>query len=596
MREADAEYLLLRCSRAIHIADITQSVRDVLKAHQDAVQAKLDERAALREEKALLDLLQRLFEILSRAESLQDSNSSKMVARLAGEYTQLVYLRDKAAAEGCKIVDAVSSRIDAIRVRLSGDLSSILTAALESKDEAALKQCLKTYDLVEGWSEAEDVVRQNVRSFCAQNITAASLTHTPSPIVPTTPGRTFERPSRLTEESNISALYNRILAHVETYLPLLSIAHSVSKDFDFFSRVIWPEIGVTITENLGHVVFAAGRPDDLHRHYTTTHNFLSLLENCAPTPDAVLAMRASDSYAAFERRWQLPVYFQLRWKEIVSTFEAALAGTTPASAIPGFALAQSGAAWEAFRQCWSPEIYLPELSHRFWRLGLQIVSRYSSWLTSTLATFKGEEDDDAALRFAASAVMDMDALRERIAGLSVLTDLGGFPLSLDYKPFSARIVSILQRRCSEPVKAVRSVASQLRASPPKTTAPSHFIPSLLKPLHAFFDARPSLAKEHKEAWSAEVVGYVCGQYTSILASVRKTEDLLRRHRKSKKGGFSLFGANTGSADTADEDERFRAQMITDVDALAKDALSLGVQVEDMGTWTELKEVVERPAE
>ena len=35
-------------------------------------------------------------------------------------------------------------------------------------------------------------------------------------------------------------------------------------------------------------------------------------------------MRSHSVYAAFERRWQLPVYFQLRWKEIVSKLEDAL--------------------------------------------------------------------------------------------------------------------------------------------------------------------------------------------------------------------------------------------------------------------------------
>ena len=86
------------------------------------MQSKLDERAALREERALLDLLQRLFETLARAEKLlgtggggaighgagiEDEDRSKLVARVAGEYTQLVYLTKKASAEGCKIVDTV---------------------------------------------------------------------------------------------------------------------------------------------------------------------------------------------------------------------------------------------------------------------------------------------------------------------------------------------------------------------------------------------------------------------------------------------------------------------------------------------------------
>ncbi len=38
-------------------------------------------------------------------------------------------------------------------------------------------------------------------------------------------------------------------------------------------------------------------------------------------------MRAHSVYSAFERRWQLPVYFQMRWKEIVTKLEDSLSST-----------------------------------------------------------------------------------------------------------------------------------------------------------------------------------------------------------------------------------------------------------------------------
>ena len=44
----------------------------------------------------------------------------------------------------------------------------------------------------------------------------------------------------------------------------------------------------------------------------------------APQLEDVDAMRRHPTYQAFERRWQLPVYFQLRWKEIVGQLEQAL--------------------------------------------------------------------------------------------------------------------------------------------------------------------------------------------------------------------------------------------------------------------------------
>ena len=47
----------------------------------------------------------------------------------------------------------------------------------------------------------------------------------------------------------------------------------------------------------------------------------------APSIHSVEVMRAHPVYSAFEQRWQLSVYFQMRWKEIVGKLEDALAVT-----------------------------------------------------------------------------------------------------------------------------------------------------------------------------------------------------------------------------------------------------------------------------
>ena len=88
-------------------------------------------------------------------------------------------------------------------------------------------------------------------------------------------------------------------------------------------------------------------------------------------------------------------------------------------------------------------------------------------------------------------------------------------------------------------------------------------------------------------------------YATILASVRKTEDLLRRHRKSKKNTFSLFGGGSSASAKEDvevEEERFKKQMMTDAEALRKDAEGLGVKVVDLEGYKELIDVINRPAE
>ena len=116
---------------------------------------------------------------------------------------------------------------------------------------------------------------------------------------------------------------------------------------------------------------------DASQNYETSQAFLRSLEYLAPSLQAVDSMRRHPMYDAFERRWQLPVYFQLQWKAIVSKVETALdshtiAALSKVSAEEGFVLNQSLATWKAIGQCWSAEVFIPDLTHRFWRLTLQV--------------------------------------------------------------------------------------------------------------------------------------------------------------------------------------------------------------------------------
>lgn len=103
-------------------------------------------------------------------------------------------------------------------------------------------------------------------------------------------------------------------------------------------------------------------------------------------------MREHPIYNSFQRRWQLPVYFQLRWKEIVGGLEDSIANPSfqKGEAIPeDFATPQAAAFYTAIQACWSSGVFIPELAHRFWRLTLQVccitfarVSSDSSFLFS----------------------------------------------------------------------------------------------------------------------------------------------------------------------------------------------------------------------
>jgi hypothetical protein len=81
------------------------------------------------------------------------------------------------------------------------------------------------------------------------------------------------------------------------------------------------------------------------------------------------------------------------------------------------------------------------------------------------------------------------------------------------------------------------------------------------------------------------------RYTALLVKIKQTEESLRR--VNKKPTFSLFGARNAAGEERD-DERIRAQMMLDVDALGDEARALGLGlaevVETSEGYKELKRV------
>ena len=72
------------------------------------------------------------------------------------------------------------------------------------------------------------------------------------------------------------------------------------------------------------------------KHHETTRAFIRSLESLAPSVRAITAMRSHPTYVTFERCWQLPVYFQLRWKEIVGKLEESLSANQPDGKVYAF--------------------------------------------------------------------------------------------------------------------------------------------------------------------------------------------------------------------------------------------------------------------
>lgn len=95
-------------------------------------------------------------------------------------------------------------------------------------------------------------------------------------------------------------------------------------------------------------------------------------------------------------------------------------------------------------------------------------------------------------------------------------------LSAMFNAPSTQIQQILIRRCTDPLKLIRSVASQLRTVPMSSTQkepePSHFVGSILKPLKEYFAKGGSgdgLHAEVGEEWSRRILAEVISRSVSF---------------------------------------------------------------------------------
>lgn len=188
-------------------------------------------------------------------------------------------------------------------------------------------------------------------------------------------------------------------------------------------------------------------------------------------------------------------------------------------------------------------------------------------------------------------------------------------------PITGQIVTILCRRACDALLPVRSIPSQFRAMQNKKlpTERSYFVPLIMRPVISYFGIKTadggmgaSLADAYMKQFATEVfqvasqrsvssansgsgivlkTGDFLSRYLNYLSVMKKTEESLRRLKKGKKTGFSLFGSGSTPADDGKDEERIRHQMALDVEAFGKDAAALGVGVEECPAYVQLVESV-----
>ena len=354
-------------------------------------------------------------------------SNSHVIERVGGELNRLLHLVE--GKSHLAYVASLGGRIKAVQAGLRDSLRESFLDALAAGDRHGIKLALRTYVAVQGVTDAEAVVASGI------------ITPGLDPVVTKA---TLEK-GVLGSHQGLPDIYAALLRLVRrpqlrSLLELGSEARGSASSagtgrregdeegtgkglgvFEFMGNSVLGVLVSLIDERIPGI-FAPGLPDLFHANYSATMEFLDNLEACLPSRPAVLAFRASDAYSAFMRKWNLPVYFQLRFQAVAGPFQAAFATPLALASLPDDVVAEGGEknvdlvgaleqtrALEAgLNMVWSPSFVLRPISGSLLKLSLQMLARYISWIDLVLDRGTVAEGDASPVSLYEYAVIDSD--------------------------------------------------------------------------------------------------------------------------------------------------------------------------------------------
>uniref|UniRef100_A0AAQ5YKU3 Conserved oligomeric Golgi complex subunit 2 n=1 Tax=Amphiprion ocellaris TaxID=80972 RepID=A0AAQ5YKU3_AMPOC len=561
--------------------------------------------------------------------------AGQILERIATEFNQLQF--HAVQSKGMPLLDKVRPRIAGITSMLQQSLEGLLIEGLQTSNVDMVRHCLRTYATIDKTRDAEALVGQVlVKPYMDQVIVEEVVKSSPT---------------------GLQLMYSRLLEFVPHHCRLLRevTGGAISSDkadtvpgYDFLVNSVWPEMIKGIEERLAYL-FNPGNPDIFYERYSVSMEFVRKFERQCSSQASVKRLRVHSSYTSFHNKWNLPVYFQLRYKEIAGRLENAISDGLEAR-VPKTFHTVSEVLWFCLERCWSDKVYLSPLAHRFWKLTLQLYSRYAKFLVEVLTKTQSPEVvkeptrplpssasstssrtslDDGGSESGSSASLstkqlvyiaaDIQKLQEQIPELSEMVrqrlEAIGFKnfailedaladskacLTSSIPTLNTRMTQHLTERSCRFLKSASEVPRLYRRTnkdlPVRASA---YMDNALRPLHQLLTdstglVTPSTAQEWLRVALSECTQKYYETISEVLSSVRKMEESLKRLKQARKGATTTttVGANGGPTD----DSKIRLQLALDVEYLGEQIQKMGLQPNDISMFSTLMDLVKEARE
>lgn len=570
-------------------------VRQTLDDEITTISNNMNESKRIREYKQSLFSLQHIYKSLNKLSSvlslstyLESSTKIDILEQAAAEFNHLRFHISR-----CKL-DIISDKekeSEQFEQSYMTYLNEFFLACIQEKNSVLLIRCLRIYVTLDKIKDAENLVRKEIVSPLIDSVISIE--------------------NLQIDLLGLKSIYNRLLNILSVELKqLLDITlHSdrISVNgFNFLVNSFWIDVEEKIQQYI-KCIFAPGDPVLFHSRYVATLEFLEKLEAECITSDSLAALKENAQYRNFLKKWNLPVYFQIRFQEIAGAVEVVLTEPISPASVKGnldtlmrneFSLHSTSTVWTNLQRIWADDVYLYQLFHRFWKFSLQMCARYQTWSQTAIketwlieneVRTSGKAEHSTKLSFLICLYKDvekfinilpclLDTARSKLkqqspAVLKLLEDSLGETtknLTTILPRVTEEISNELLKQCVTHLKQVSDIPRLFRRTKRDVpTKPCAYVKNALASLISFHSDYKRVIPNNVNCWLELALSSLTEHYlasvTDVLTSVQKTEESLRRLKKIRDKSMGSFSSEVqGTSD----DEKIRIQLQVDVQAYA----------------------------
>lgn len=265
----------------------------------------LNQRHGLQKKKQLLKYYSQSLNCFKTLQNIlcniSDKNKQERIVladRAAMQYNQLKFSISKCES---LIKQEQKHLFKDIGERLIQTLNELLFQFWNENDEENLLKTLITLASLDRVSETEMLLRKQAIAPLLQDI--------------------INEPALQRSKDGLEGLYGKILTLLDTKLKLLLTVSQHSrlsflvKQYMFLVNCFWCEVENRLEVNLASI-FAPGNPQIFYKRYNESMQFIKKLESFCTSESMVKMLHETIEYKSFQKRWNLPVYFQIRFQEV----------------------------------------------------------------------------------------------------------------------------------------------------------------------------------------------------------------------------------------------------------------------------------------